>query len=63
MTTAMFTNPELLNALTNLLMLGLAFGMVGLIGVWRARPARTVNPFVACGERTKFRSGLTETIT
>jgi hypothetical protein len=58
----MFTDPELMNSLANLLMLGIAFGLVGIGGLWLARPARTVNPFVACGDRSKFKSGLTETL-
>lgn len=48
--------------LSDLFMLGLAFGMLGLVYVWLARPARIVNPYCAVGDRLTFRFSLTENL-
>ena len=53
----------MMNYLVDLLMLSLAFGLVGMVYIWLARPARIVNPFCTVGERLTFRLSLTESLT
>ncbi|MDX1944609.1 MAG: hypothetical protein SFU86_04310 [Pirellulaceae bacterium] len=41
--------------LEHLFLLGLAFGLVGTVYAWLAKPAKVVNPFNAVGEKFTLR--------